>query len=188
MLYRNLIVLSLILFFTFSASYAEDKNKIVIPQTTTCAGQELQLNGFGVRKKLFIKLYTASLYVQEKNSDADELLQMTQASCMRLHITSSKITSKKMINATREGFKSSTKGNTAPIEAEINAFLSWLKQPIKKGDIFEFAFLPHNVTHVSKNTAELGSIENKAFASALFGIWLGDMPAQQDLKIKLLGH
>ncbi len=93
-----------------------------------------------------------------------------------------------MIKATREGFEKSTQGNTAPIENEMKTFLSWLEQPIKKGDEFEFAFIPHNVTHVSKNGSKLGVIESKEFSSALFGIWLGDMPAQQNLKDELLGQ
>ena len=148
----------------------------------------MQLNGFGTRKKLFIKLYVASLYTQEKNSDAKQILEMVQASCMRLHISSSKITSEKMIKATKQGFEKSTQGNIAPIESEIETFLAWLEQPIKKGDIFEFAFVPHNAINVSKNGSELGVIENKEFASALFGIWLGEIPVQQDLKSKLLGN
>ena len=92
-----------------------------------------------------------------------------------------------MIKATREGFETSTQGNTAPIEAEIKTFLSWLEQPIKKGDEFEFAFIPHNTTYVSKNGSPLGMIESKEFSTALFGIWLGDTPVQQNLKDKLLG-
>jgi len=183
------IIFLLVLFVTssLSTSLADKSGKVIVTPTATCAGQALQLNGFGNRKKLFIKLYVASLYLQEKLSDATLLLEMAQASCMRLHITSSKITSEKMIKATREGFEKSTQGNTAPIEAEIESFLSWLEQPIKKGDKFEFAFIPHNATHVSKNGSPLGTIESKEFATALFGIWLGDIPAQEDLKNKLLG-
>ena len=187
MLKKIIFLLALLVASSFSNSSADDSGKVIISQKATCADQALQLNGFGTRKKLFIKLYVASLYVQEKLSDENLLLEMAQASCMRLHITSSKITSKKMINATREGFEKSTKGNVAPIEAEIKTFLSWLEQPIKKGDEFEFAFIPHNVTHVSKNGALIGTIESKEFSAALFGIWLGDIPAQQDLKNKLLG-
>ena len=129
----------------------------------------------------------SSLYVQEKQSDAVEFLKMSQASCMRLNITSSKITAEKMVNATREGFNKATKGNTAPIESEIETFLAWLSQPIKKGDEFEFAFVPHNAVHVSKNGAELGVIENKEFSTALFAIWLGETPADKKLKSGLLG-
>ena len=180
-------VFASLLIFSFSNVFADGKGKNVISKSATCAGQELQLNGLGTRKKLFIKLYVASLYVQEKQTDANKFLQMSQASCMRLNITSSKITSKKMVKATREGFNNATKGNTAPIESEIETFLSWLSQPIKKGDVLEFAFVPHNAIHVSKNGSELGVIESKEFSTALFAIWLGDMPADKKLKTGLLG-
>jgi len=188
MLKKIIFLFVLIVVSGFSISFADDSGKVTLSQNATCADQELQLNGFGNRKKFFIKLYVASLYVQEKISDASLFLEMAQASCMRLHITSSKITSEKMIKATREGFEKSTQGNTAPIEEEISTFLSWLEQPIKKGDEFEFAFIPHNTTHVSKNGKTLGTIESKEFSAALFGIWLGDMPAQQKLKDGLLGQ
>ena len=180
-------MLALLCIFSFSISFADDTGKVVIATTTTCADQALQLNGYGARKKSFIKLYVASLYVQDIQSDERQLLEMQQAMCMRLNITSSKITSEKMIKATQEGFEKSTKGNIEPIADEVETFLSWLKQPIKKGDIFEFAFLPHNEALVSKNNIALGGIESKKFSAALFGIWLGDMPAQLDLKNKLLG-
>ncbi len=188
MLRKIFFLLILVIISSFSAAYSADSDKVVIAETTTCADQTLQLNGFGTRKKLFIKLYVAALYVQEKVTDANQFLEMEKASCMRLHITSSKITSEKMIKATREGFEKSTKGNTAPIEGEIETFLAWLKQPIKKGDVLEFAFVPHNATHVLKNGSVLGVIESKEFSSALFGIWIGEMPAQKDLKNKLLGN
>ena len=188
MLHKTFLLLLLLILSCFSATFAAASDKIFISHKATCEDQELQLNGFGARKKLFIKLYVASLYVQKKINDANKFLEMAQASCMRLNITSSKINSKKMIKATREGFEKSTKGNIAPIESEIESFLIWLQQPIKKGDVFEFAFIPHNATHVFKNDVKLGVIESKAFSSALFGIWLGEMPAQQDLKDKLLGN
>jgi len=185
-LFFIIVVVSSLLVSTTSVS-AEEKGKLVIPKSTICADQELQLNGLGTRKKLFLKLYVASLYVQELQTDATAFLEMTQASCMRLNITSSKITAEKMVNATREGFNNATKGNTAPIESEIETFLAWLSQPIKKGDEFEFAFVPHNKVHVSKNGSELGVIESKEFSTALFAIWLGDMPADKKLKTGLLG-
>jgi hypothetical protein len=172
----------------FSISLADNLGKVTLSQNVTYAEQALQLNGFGDRKKFFIKLYVASLYVQEKISDGSLFLELAQASCLRLNITSSKITSEKMIKATREGFDKSTQGNIAPIEAEIGTFLSWFEQLIKKGDEFEFAFIPHNATHVSKNGKLLGTVESKEFSKALFGIWLGEMSAQLDLKGKLLGY
>ena len=187
MFQKLIFLLALFLVSSISISFANDSEKVIVATTVTCADQALQLNGYGPRKKFFIKLYVASLYVQEKINDEHQLLEMQQAMCMRLNITSSRITSEKMIKATKEGFEKATKGNIEPIADEVETFLSWLKKPIKKGDVFEFSFLPHNKTLVSKNNITLGKIENKKFSTALFGIWLGDMPAQLDLKNKLLG-
>ena len=47
---------------------------------------------------------------------------MNQPLCMRLHITSSKITSEKLVKATREGFDRSTQGNIIDIAEEIESF------------------------------------------------------------------
>ncbi len=187
MLNKSIFLLIVLFASSGSIASADNSGKVVIAATATCAEQALQLNGYGDRKKFFIKLYVASLYTQQKIADEDQLLNMQQALCMRLSITSSKITSEKMIKATHEGFEKSTKGNIAPIETEVEMFLSWLEQPIKKGDVFEFAFVPHNKTQVSKNGNVLGSIESKDFSAALYAIWLGDMPVQQDLKNNLLG-
>jgi len=163
-------------------SYAE------IPEETICTEQKLLLNGSGTRTKFFIKLYVAALYTQTKINDAQNLLEMSQPLCMRLHITSSKITAKKMVAATKEGFEKATQGDTTSIENEISTFLGWLSQPIKKGDVFEFSFSPVEKVTVSKNKARLGEIDNPSFATALFAIWLGNNPAQLSLKEKLLGN
>ncbi len=187
MLNKLYLLLVLVLVISFSNGYAETINKVSIKEVAECSGNKLTLNGAGVRKKLFIKLYVASLYVESKTDQAEQLLELNQPVCIHLHITSGKITAEKMIKATREGFEKSTQGNTTPIEKEIETFLSWLKQPIKKGDVFEFSFIPQDSTIVSKNDKFLGEVNNKEFSAALFAIWLGDDPVQVDLKNKLLG-
>lgn len=188
MLNKLSTLLATSLLISFSVCYADNIGKVSVDETVTCSGQTLSLNGAGVRKKLFIKLYVATLYTQTKSSDEQQLLSMNQPLCIRLHITSAKITSEKLVKATREGFDKSTQGNTTVIAEEIESFLTWLNKPIKKGDVFEFSFLPDDKTQTSKNNQLLGEINNKKFASALFGIWLGSNPVQLDLKNELLGN
>ena len=188
MLKKLKIIIPLIFVIGSSDLFAETINNVSIEDTAVCTGKKLTLNGAGIRKKLFIKLYVASLYVKNKISDEKQLLEMNQALCMRLHITSAKITAEKMVKATREGFEKSTQNNTASISGEIETFLNWLKQPIIKGDVFEFSFTPTDTTVVSKNNQLLGEISNKEFSTALFGIWLGSNPVQVDLKNKLLNN
>jgi Chalcone isomerase-like len=42
-------------------------------------------------------------------------------------------------------------------------------------------------TQIAVNGVVRGTIEGLAFNTALLKIWLGEKPAQQDLKLKLLG-
>ena len=180
------IIFLLILYFLTSASIVKSKNTS-IEANTICSAENLSLNGSGVRKKLFIKHYTAALYVMDKSNSAEKLLSLSQPPCLRFHITSSKITSKKIIKATQEGFKKSTQENTRPIKDEIEKFLPWLDQPIKKGDMFEFSYTSDSQIEISKNNLKLGQLKNNAFSSALFGIWLGQNPVQIGFMHSLFG-
>lgn len=184
MSYKIIAFVTILILFISFESFA----KVEVPAETECTEQKLLLNGSGTRTKFFIKLYVAALFTQTKINNAQDLLEMSQPLCMRLYITSSKITAKKMVAATREGFEKSTQGDTAAIEKEISTFLNWLEQPIKKGDVLEFSFSPAENVRVSKNNKLLGEINNRSFAAALFGIWLGNEPAQINLRENLLGN
>ncbi len=181
-------ILLITLFFISSSVLADPVEGVHLEPSTTCANETLHLNGAGVRKKFFIKLYVAALYTPEQINDAQQVLNMNIPMCMRLHIISSKITAEKLVNATRKGFEQATKNKTGEIEKEIEHFLSWLDQPISVGDVFQFSFTPTKTIQVFKNQLLLGEIMNTQFSHALFAIWLGEAPVQDDLKDGLLGN
>jgi len=60
------LVFSLLLFSGISS--AAKVGGVSLPQTLTAGEQTLTLNGAGIRKKLFLKLYVGALYLQEKNN------------------------------------------------------------------------------------------------------------------------
>ena len=151
------------------------------------AGKELTLNGAGIRSKFVFEIYVAGLYLTTKNNDAVAIVSADEAMGMTLHIISSKVSSKKMIKATRKGFQHSTGGNTADIDADIELFLAAFSGEIKVGDVFEFSYEPGKGTSVSKNGTSKETVGALAFKQALFGIWLSDKPAQATLKSALLG-
>ena len=157
-------------FFVVKQAYGSISGKNI------CTEHALVLNGAGIRTKYFIELYSADLYVNEKRSNSYELLSMNEALCMRLKIISSKITTDIMINAIQKGFKKSTNSNIESINNEINTFTTWLNQEIIEGGEFEFLYVPDEITYILKNNVSLVKIENKNFASALFGIWIGENP------------
>ena len=69
---------------------------INMPETIKAGSTTLVLNGAGIRTKFFMKLYVGGLYLQNKTSDANKVLNTDEAMAMRLHIISSMITSEKM--------------------------------------------------------------------------------------------
>lgn len=158
-----------------------------LPNSETYQGETLSLNGAGVREKLWIDLYAGGLYLANKSSDAAVIVSANEAMSIKLHIVSKLITSDKMIDAVNEGFENSTGGNTKPIASEIEKFRSFFMEEIKKNDVFDIVFIPNSGVTAYKNDQELGTIEGMDFKKAVFGIWLSNRPADDDLKEAMLG-
>ncbi len=160
----------------------------VLPETMQVGPDTLVLNGAGVRKKFFVPVYRAGLYLKEKSSDAHAILGADESMAIRLVITSSLVTPEKMSRATREGFRKSTAGNTAPIAADIDKMIAIFKQGIEDGDVFDLIYQPETGTRFYRNEQEKGAVAGAAFKKALFGIWIGDDPVQKNLKKAMLGE
>ena len=161
---------------------------INMPETLNVGETTLVLNGAGIRSKYFIKLYVGGLYLQSKTKDANKVLNADEPMAMRLHIISSMITSEKMEESTREGFENSMGGNTDALKGEIEMFIEIFKKEIKDGDTFNMVYIPGKGLEVYKNDKLETTINNPKFKKALFGIWLGEDPAQSSLKEDMMGE
>ena len=159
-----------------------------VPDTYSAMGTELKLNGAGTRSKWFMDLYVGGLYVPSTINDGQAIINADEPQAITLHIISGMITSDKMKSATMEGFENSTGGDLAAIRSEVDAFLDVFSEEIKDGDVFDLVYLPGEGTRVLKNGEARATIGDLAFKKALFGIWLSDQPAQEDLKEKMLGQ
>lgn len=172
---------------SFSINAQKTVSGVKLDNSLTVEGRNLTLNGAGVREKFWIDLYVGSLYLPKKSSNANEIMNSTDAAVIKLDIVSGMITSEKMINAVNEGFENSTGGNTAPLKSKIDKFKSFFKDKFNKGDSFTIANLPEVGIVVYKNGTKKGTIEGQDFKKALFGIWLSDKPADKRLKSSMLG-
>ncbi|MGD0210884.1 MAG: chalcone isomerase family protein [Desulfomonilia bacterium] len=183
---RVSITLLTVLFFATSA-FALELAGVNMPDTIKAGGNDLVLNGAGIRTKFFIKAYVGGLYLKQKSSDAEKIMDADEPMAVKLVMTSGLVTSDKMESAVREGFENSTKGNIAPIKDKIEAFINVFKAKLAKGDVFEFVNVPGKGVEIYKNGSLASTIQGLDFKKALFGIWLCDKPAQADLKNKMLG-
>jgi hypothetical protein len=180
------LVVSMLL---MSFSFGDKKiGGINMPETLKVGETTLVLNGAGIRSKYFIKLYVGGLYLQTKTKDAKKVLDADELMAIRLHIISSMITSEKMEESTREGFDKSMDGNTDALKGEIEMFIEIFKKEIKEGDTFNMVYVPSKGVEVYKNDKLETTIHNPAFKKALFGIWIGEEPAQSSLREDMLGE
>ena len=170
-----------------AAASAAEVGGVDLPEKISVENNELALNGAGIREKFFFDLYVGSLYLKQKQQDANMIISDDEMMALRLNIISDMITSEKMTNATIEGFENATGGNTAPLQAKIDDFLATFKEEIKKGDTFEMVYVPEEGVKIFKNNKLSKTISGLEFKKALFGIWLSDKPAQKSLKEGMLG-
>ncbi len=184
---RKQILTLLVLTITiFSAEAQKTVSGVKVDEKLSLEGKNLTLNGAGLREKMWIDLYVGSLYVTKKTTDAQSIIDSKDAAAIQLNIVSGMITSEKMITAVNEGFENSTNKNTAPLKAKIDKFKGFFKDKIVKGDKFVIMYNGSEVV-VYKNGVKKGSVDGHDFKKALFGIWLGKVPADEDLKKGMLG-
>lgn len=182
------LVIMLVAFMSIGVMSAQTEVAgIKIPNSETYQGKTLNLNGAGVREKLWIDLYAGGLYLAKKSSNANEIVSSNEPMSIKLHIVSKLISSDKMIDAVNEGFENSTNGNTKALDSEIKKFRSFFMDEITKNDVFDIVYIPGTGVTAYKNDKELGTIEGMEFKKALFGIWLSNKPADDDLKEAMLG-
>lgn len=159
--------------------------------TAQVGGQNLQLNGAGVRYKFVVKVYTAGLYLTAKAASPEAVLAAPGSK--RLHVVMLRdidanelgrlFTRGMQDNAPKEEFSKSIPGTIRM--AEI--FSS--RKRLLVGDNFSVDWVPGVGTTVLVNGKAQGEpVKEPEFFAALAKIWLGSKPADDGLKSALLGR
>jgi hypothetical protein len=168
-----------------STALAKEVAGVTVPDTITVEGKALKLNGAGLRKKAIFKVYVGGLYVENPSKDAATLTSSEQIKRMQLSVLRS-LSSQQVNEAIEEGFEKNSKSQMAALKPRL-AKLATMIPNVEKGDEILLTYVPGKGTVVSAKGAEKGVIEGKDFADALFAVWLGPNPVQEDLKKALLG-
>lgn len=181
---KVLLVLGIILACNFG--YSQQKvGDVTMPRTANLSGEDLTLNGAGMREKMWFDLYVGGLYLKAKTKNADEIINADEPMAIKLHIVSKLVSQEKMVGAVNDGFESPSHGKVTA--AEQAQFTACFKDEIKSGNIFDIVYANGKVT-VYKDGNEKGSVPGLEFKKALFAIWLGKKPADKDLKSGMLGN
>jgi len=162
---------------------------VTLPNSLEAGTTKLTLNGGGIREKLWMDMYVGGLYLQSESNDAEKITKADEPMAIKLHIVSKLISSKKMADAVGEGFEKSTGGKSDQYKKEIAIFKAVFNvEPIQVGDIYDLVYVPDAGVKIYKNEKMLAVIEGLGFKQALWGIWLCDQPADEDLKEGMLGN
>ena len=163
---------------------------VKLEPTVQVGGAALSLNGAGVRTRAIFKVYVAGLYVPTKSNSAAALLG--QKGPRRVAITMLRnVDADTFAGALIEGLqKNHSDAQLAAFKAQIEALSANLKAAgeAKKGDVIHLDFAPDMGTRVIVNGKPQGNtIAGEEFYAAVLRIWLGDKPADADLKKGMVG-
>ncbi|HEY7573775.1 MAG TPA: chalcone isomerase family protein [Thermoanaerobaculia bacterium] len=176
--------LALLLAFTLTATAAQVAG-VNVTDTVTIDGKPLKLNGAGLRKRSLFKVYVAALYVETPSKDAGAVLADNGIKSMQLHMLRD-VKSKAITDAIGDGFQRNSKDQVPKLQPRLDSLAKMLPD-LSEGDVVTLTWIPDKGTVVNARGTDRGTIEGRDFADALFAVWLGPDPVQDDLKAALLG-
>jgi hypothetical protein len=151
------------------------------------AGTPLQLNGAGIRKKFFMKIYAAGLYLENPHDDAAQVLADEGAKRIVMHFIYDEVGKDKIVEGWNEGFSANVNPESlASLQTAIATFNAMFDEDMKADDVMIFDYIPGKGTQVQIKESIKGVVEGKDFNDGLLSIWLGEKPISTDLKKALL--
>lgn len=185
---KRITLAALLSWFAATAIAAELSGVFVDDRIETADGQTLVLNGIGLREKFWVDVYVGSLYLTEKSTDVARILSTPGPWRVQLDFVYKEVSRDKLLEAWREGFEGNQSAETLDkLRDRIERFYGLFDVSAVEGDQYAFDYSPTAGVRVSRNGEVLGTIEGEDFKTALLEIWLGNKPADKQLKKGMLG-
>lgn len=149
---------------------------------------DLVLNGAGIRTRFFFKVYVGALYLPAKETTAAAIIDARTPRRIVLHLLRS-LDADSLFGALLDGLrKNHDEAELTRLKPDTDQFERIMRGigSAKTGDIIGIDFAADGVS-VTFNGQARGSLASEAFPRALLRVWLGDKPADDDLKRALLG-
>jgi long-chain acyl-CoA synthetase len=159
---------------------------IAVPDSATVAGQNLVLNGAGLRKKAIFKVYVGALYLPSKTTSDQAALAQTGAAKVTMKMMRD-VEAEKLRAAWSEGFANNSPPADMPKLKDRIARFNALFADTEEGDLIEVDLNGAAGATVTINGKARGTVEGEDFAKAVLRIWLGPKPPSDDLKNGMLG-
>lgn len=163
---------------------------VKVDEKASVAGQELVLNGAGVRTRVIVDVYVGALYLASKKTVASDVYGLAGAKRVQMTLLRD-LSGKTISDAFAEGIQNNTTDAEKPaIKARADE-LAGIVAAVgdgKKGDVIHLDFAPGAGTQVVFNGKPRGKpIAGDDFYRVLLRIWLGESPVDGRLKRAMLG-
>ncbi|MGD2115021.1 MAG: chalcone isomerase family protein [Acidobacteriota bacterium] len=185
---RPLLTFALVLTLIATASgpaAAGELAGVTLPDTAQVGGEQLRLNGMGLREKFFIDVYVAGLYLPSGQTSGEAILSADTPRRTVMHFVYD-VDRGKICDAWNESLEANVPDASAGLKKDFETLCSWMAD-LADGETMTYTYVPGEGTTVEVQGETKGTIEGKAFADALWASWIGEHPATGKLKKGLLG-
>jgi hypothetical protein len=165
---------------------AAELKGVQMPDTKKVGDKELKLNGLGLRKKAFFKVYVAGLYLESPTQDPEKIIAADTVRRVDMAMLRD-LGKDKIVEAIKEGVEKNSKDKMGGLKDRLDKFSSAIPD-LKEGQVLSITYEPGKGTTVKGAGGQELTVEGKDFADALFLVWLGRSPVDEDLKKGMLGE
>lgn len=158
---------------------------VKLEPTVTVKNHPLKLNGCGIRKKFFVKVYIGSLYATRRLATPAEALGDSGDKLIRMNFLHSRVEKEKIIEAFNEGIANNSPDLAG--SAEVKKFLSLFTADFHRDDVVDLTLGVDGSVSASHNGRQLGTVPSAKLGRGVLAIYLGDKPADEALKKGMLG-
>ena len=191
----------LILVLSFLNSYSQNKTEIyklnseskivgeiAYPMLYHFKANKLILNGAGIRKSSIKNGYSCALYLENPETNPENIVEKDDTMIIRLDILSKKIAFEKTVEAFKKDLEeANTVAELKQIQPEIELFIEYLEElTVAVGAKLDIVYEPYKGTSIYLNYKKQGTVTGFGLKKALFNIWLSKTPADKVLKQQLL--
>lgn len=165
---------------------AKEVAGVSVPESAQLGGKALALNGAGLRSKLFVKVYVGALYLEQRASDVGAIVGADAPWLVTMTFKRG-VEKDKIVGAFQEGFEKNSRADLPVLQPALARVAAGLKD-FKEGDVFTISYQPGVGSTLTPPGGAPIVVEGKQFGDALLRNWLGDKPADGDLKQGMLGR
>jgi hypothetical protein len=181
-----------LLFLVACCAHAGEVEGVRLDERVSVDGQALQLNGMALRTRMFFKVYVAGLYLPRKASTARTAIEAEGAKRLVL-VMMRDATADQFCQSIATGLRlNSSEAQLARIRPQAEALYAKIRRigRARAGMriVLDYAPSAAATTLLVDGLPQGEPLRGAEFFQALLRIWLGERPAQADLKRLLLGQ